>query len=242
MTHAFAPLLAAAALLAGAAPATAADYPSKAIKLVVPYSAGGSTDALARLVAEKLRNAWASRWWWRTSPAPASRSHHQRDQGAGRRLHAAAVHLQRAAVNPGLYGPRLPYDPLKDLAPVSLAATVPTVVVVHPQVPAKTMAELAASMKSKPGSVSYASAGNGTPSHLGMESYKKLTGLDAGARALQGRCAGAAGTDGRPGASDDGAGARSHAAGQVGQAARRGRGDDERIPPIRTCPPSMNRA
>jgi tripartite-type tricarboxylate transporter receptor subunit TctC len=96
------------------------------------------------------------------------------------------------AVNPGLYGPKLPYDPLKDLAPVSLAATVPTVVVVHPSVPAKTMAELAAYIKSKPGGVAYASAGNGTPSHLGMESYEKITGMDAvhvpykgGAPALQ---------------------------------------------------------
>ena len=100
--------------------------------------------------------------------------------------------LSGLAVNPGLYGPRLPYDPLKDLAPIVLAATVPSVVVVHPQVPVKTMAELGAYLKSKPGSVSYASAGNGTPSHLGMEYYKKANGFDpvhvpykGGAPALQ---------------------------------------------------------
>ena len=193
MIHAFAPLMAAASLLAGAAPAAAADYPSKAIKLVVPYSAGGSTDALARLVAEKLTQRFGQPVVVENKP------------GASEQIAITSVTKAPAdgytlllstfsglAVNPGLYGPKLPYDPLKDLAPVSLAATVPTVVVVHPQVPAKTMAELAAFIKSKPGAVSYASAGNGTPSHLGMESYKKLTGLDAvhvpykgGAPALQ---------------------------------------------------------
>ena len=193
MIHALAPLMAAAALLAGAAPATASDYPSKAIKLVVPYSAGGSTDALARLVAEKLTQRLGQPVVVENKP------------GASEQIAITSVTKAPAdgytlllstfsglAVNPGLYGAKLPYDPLKDLAPVSLAATVPTVVVVHPTVPAKTMAELAAYMKAKPGSVSYASAGNGTPSHLGMESYKKSTGLDAvhvpykgGAPALQ---------------------------------------------------------
>jgi tripartite-type tricarboxylate transporter receptor subunit TctC len=193
MTHAFAPLMAAAALLAGAVPAAAADYPSKAIKLVVPYSAGGSTDALARLVAEKLTQRLGQ-------PVVVENKPGASEQIAITSVTKAAPDgytlllstFSGLAVNPGLYGPKLPYDPLRDLAPISLAATVPTVVVVNPQVPAKTMAELAAYMKSKPGSVSYASAGNGTPSHLGMESYKKLTGLDAvhvpykgGAPALQ---------------------------------------------------------
>jgi tripartite-type tricarboxylate transporter receptor subunit TctC len=193
MTHALAPLMAAAALLATAAPATAADYPSKAIKLVVPYSAGGSTDALARLVAEKLTQRFGQ-------PVVVENKPGASEQIAITSVTKAAPDgytlllstFSGLAVNPGLYGPRLPYDPIKDLAPISLAATVPTVVVVHPQVPAKSMAELAAYMKSKPGGVSYASAGNGTPSHLGMESYKKITGLDAvhvpykgGAPALQ---------------------------------------------------------
>jgi len=99
--------------------------------------------------------------------------------------------LSGLAVNPGLY-PRLPYNTQKDLTPISLAATVPSAVVVHPSVPVKNMAELAAYLKSKPGQVSYASAGAGTPSHLGMEYYKKANGFDpvhvpykGGAPALQ---------------------------------------------------------
>ena len=86
--------------------------------------------------------------------------------------------LTGLAVNPGLYGPKLPYDPQKDLVPVMLAASVASVVVVHPSVPVKTMGELAAYLKANPGKVAYASAGNGTPSHLGMEYYKRQNGVD----------------------------------------------------------------
>ena len=193
MIHAFAPLMAAAALLAAAAPAAAADYPTKAIKLVVPYSAGGSTDALARLVAEKLTQRFGQPVVVENKPGASEQiaiTSATKAQPDGYTLLLST--FSGLAVNPGLYGAKLPYDPLKDLAPISLAATVPTVVVVHPSVPARTMAELAAYIKSKPGGVAYASAGNGTPSHLGMESYKKITGLDAvhvpykgGAPALQ---------------------------------------------------------
>jgi tripartite-type tricarboxylate transporter receptor subunit TctC len=185
--------MAAAALLAGAAPAAAADHPSKAIKLVVPYSAGGSTDALARLVGEKLTQRLGQPVVVENKPGASEQiaiTSATKAPPDGYTLLLST--FSGLAVNPGLYGAKLPYDPLKDLAPVSLAATVPTVVVVHPSVPAKTMAELAAYIKSKPGGVAYASAGNGTPSHLGMGSYKKITGLDAvhvpyegGAPALQ---------------------------------------------------------
>ena len=180
MTLAFAPLMAAAALLAVAAPAGAADYPIKAIKLVVPYSAGGSTDARARLVGEKLTQRLGQPVVVENKPGAAEQIAITSVTKAPPDGYTLLVStFSGLAVNPSLYGSKLPYDPNKDLVPVSLAATVPTVVVVHPTVPAKTMAELAAFIKSKPGAVSYASAGNGTPSHLGMESYKKITGLDA---------------------------------------------------------------
>ena len=192
MNHAFASLMAAAALLAVAAPAGAADYPSKAIKLVVPYSAGGSTDALARLVGEKLTQRLGQPVVVENKPGAAEQIAITSVTKAPPDGYTLLVStFSGLAVNPSLYA-KLPYDPNKDLVPLSLAATVPTVVVVHPTVPAKTMAELAAFIESKPGAVSYASAGNGTPSHLGMESYKKITGLDAvhvpykgGAPALQ---------------------------------------------------------
>ena len=178
--------------VAGTQPARAADYPTKPIRIVVPYAAGGSTDALARIVAERLSKRFGQAAIVDNKP------------GASEQIAITSVTkavpdgytillstLSGLAVNPGLY-PRLPYNTQKDLTPISLAATVPSAVVVHPSVPVKNMAELAAYLKSKPGQVSYASAGAGTPSHLGMEYYKKANGFDpvhvpykGGAPALQ---------------------------------------------------------
>ena len=165
MTHALAPLLAGAALLTGALSAQAADYPTKPIRIVVPYAAGGSTDVLARLIGERLGKLLGQ-------PAVVDNRPGGSEQIAIVNVTKAAPDgytlllstLSGLAVNPGLYGPRLPYDPLKDLAPVLLAATVPSVVVVHPQLPVKSMAELGAYLKANKGTVNYASAGNGTPS------------------------------------------------------------------------------
>ena len=191
--NAIARFLAGAALFAGVLPVHAADYPTRPIKVVVPYAAGGSTDALARLVAEKLGPRLGQAVVVENKPGGA-------EQIAIINVTKAAPDgytlllstLTGLAVNPGLYGPKLPYDPQKDLAPIALAATVPSVVVVHPSVPVKSMAELGAYLKANPGKVSYASAGNGTPSHLGMEYYKKANGVDpvhvpykGGAPALQ---------------------------------------------------------
>ena len=178
--------------VAGTQPARAADYPTKPIKIVVPYAAGGSTDALARIVAERLSKRFGQAAIVDNKP------------GASEQIAITSVTkaipdgytillstLSGLAVNPGLY-PKLPYNTQKDLTPIILAATVPSAVVVHPSVPVKNMAELAAYLKSKPGQVSYASAGAGTPSHLGMEYYKKANGFDpvhvpykGGAPALQ---------------------------------------------------------
>ena len=158
----------------------------------MPYAAGGSTDALARIVAERLSKRFGQAAIVDNKP------------GASEQIAITSVTkaipdgytillstLSGLAVNPGLY-PKLPYNTQKDLTPISLAATVPSAVVVHPSVPVKNMAELAAYLKSKPGAVSYASAGPGTPSHLGMEYYKKANGFDpvhvpykGGAPALQ---------------------------------------------------------
>jgi tripartite-type tricarboxylate transporter receptor subunit TctC len=195
MTMTVSPLsvLAAVALsVAGAQPAWSADYPTKAIKIVVPYAAGGSTDTLARVVAERLGKRLGQAVVVDNKPGAS-------EQIAITSVTKAAPDgytiilstLSGLAVNPGLY-PKLPYNPQKDLTPIMLAATVPSVVVVHPSVPAKNMMELRAYLKSNTGAVSYASAGAGTPSHLGMEYYKKANGFDpvhvpykGGAPALQ---------------------------------------------------------
>jgi tripartite-type tricarboxylate transporter receptor subunit TctC len=187
------PLAAAALLLAGAAPAVADDYPTKAVRIVVPYAAGGSTDALARMLGERMAQRLGQAVVVDNRPGASEQiaiTAVAKSPADGHTLLLST--LSGLAVNPGLYGPRLPYDPQKDLLPVVLAATVPSVVVVHPSVPVKTMAELGTYLKAQRGKVNYASAGNGTPSHLGMEYYKRQNGVDpvhvpykGGAPALQ---------------------------------------------------------
>lgn len=193
MTPSLLSVLAAAVLVVVGAPAArAADYPTKAIRIVVPYAAGGSTDVLARVVAERLGKRLGQAAIVENKPGASEQiaiTSVTRSAPDGYTLILST--LSGLAVNPGLY-PKLPYDPQKDLTPIILAATVPSAVVVHPSVPAKNMSELAAYLKGKPGQVSYASAGAGTPSHLGMEYYKKANGFDpvhvpykGGAPALQ---------------------------------------------------------
>jgi tripartite-type tricarboxylate transporter receptor subunit TctC len=177
----------------GASPALSADYPTRPIKVVVPYAVGGSTDILARVIAEHLTKRIGQPVIVENKPGGA-------EQIAITSVTKAAPDgytlllstLSGLAVNPGLYGPRLKYDSQKDLVPIVLAATVPSAVVVHPSVPVRDMKELAAYLKSNAGKVSYASAGAGTPSHLGMEYYKKINRVDpehvpykGGAPALQ---------------------------------------------------------
>jgi tripartite-type tricarboxylate transporter receptor subunit TctC len=185
--------LAAPLLFAFALAAQAADYPSKPMRIVVPYAAGGSTDTLARLVAERLGKQLGQAAVVDNRPGASEQiaiAHVAKAAPDGYTLLLST--LSGLSVNPGLYGARLPYNVQKDLVPIVLAATVPSVVVVHPSLPVKTMAELGAYLKSKPGAISYASAGNGTPSHLGMEYYKRAIGVDpvhvpykGGAPALQ---------------------------------------------------------
>lgn len=175
------------------APASAQDFPSKPIRIVVPYAAGGSTDALARLMGEKLTQRLGQSVVVDNRPGASEQIatvHVKQSPADGYTLLLST--LTGLAVNPGLYKARLAYDPLKDLAPVQLTASVPSVVVVHPSVPARTLPELGAWLKANTGRVAYASAGNGTPSHLAMELYKRQTQTDpahvpykGGAPALQ---------------------------------------------------------
>lgn len=176
----FAPAFLALSVFGLCSAASAAGYPERPIKIVTPYAAGGSTDYLARLVAQRLSDRLGQPVVVENKP------------GASEQIAAVAVARNSApdgytlmltttaglAINPGLYGSSLQYDPQKDFAPIIPAAAVPSLVVVNPSVPAKTFQELTAYIKANPGKLSYASAGVGTPSHLGMELYKRAAGLD----------------------------------------------------------------
>jgi tripartite-type tricarboxylate transporter receptor subunit TctC len=169
-------ILAALALLV-AMPATAQDYPSRPVKIVVSYAPGGSNDVVARVVAPELQKelgqsfvvenrAGASGTIGADAVAKSPADGYTLFMGAG--AHALA---------PSLYK-KLPYDLVKDFAPVSLAATSTYVLVLNPSVPAKTLPELIALLKSRPGQLNYASAGKGTPLHLAAELFKSKTGTD----------------------------------------------------------------
>ena len=173
-TYLFAPLLT-LAVLPSALGQTAANYPAKAIRMVVPFTPGGSTDILARAIGQKLTEAWGQAVVIDNVP------------GAGGSIGADKVakatpdgytllmgHIGTLAVNPSLY-PNLPYDPIKNFAPVAWVARVPNVLVVHPSVPAKNVKELVAFAKAKPGQLNYGSGGNGSAANLATEYFKIQT-------------------------------------------------------------------
>ena len=165
------------ALLTGWPAWAEAANPSRTIKMIVPYPAGGTTDILGRLVADQLKTALGATVIVENKP------------GAGTTLGAEQVAKSQAdgytllmatsttlAINKTLYK-KLPYDPVKDFAAVALIAGVPFALIINPQVPAKSLAEFVAYAKSKPG-LAYGSAGNGSPQHLGAEMLKTAAGID----------------------------------------------------------------
>jgi tripartite-type tricarboxylate transporter receptor subunit TctC len=172
-------LVALAAIAAGSN-AAAADWPVKPVRLIVPFTPGGSTDILGRAIAQKLQEALGQPFIVDNKP------------GAGGSIGATEVaraapdgytllmgHIGTLAINPSLY-PNLPYDPRTSFEPVALMARVPNVLVVNPSVPARTVQELVALARAKPGSLRYASGGNGSAAHIAMEYFKLRTGTDIG--------------------------------------------------------------
>ncbi len=170
----------------GALAASAAALPSSvraqnvegAITIVVPYTPGGTTDMLGRLIAQQLGPALGRNVIVENKPGAGTAigaSQVARAAPDGNTLLVATS--TTLAINPWLYK-KLSYDPVRDFAPVTLIGSVPLMVVVHPSVQAKSMAELVALAKANPGALNYGSAGNGSPQHLGAEMFKAATGVD----------------------------------------------------------------
>ena len=168
----------AAALLATPLIATAqASYPDRPIKLIVPYAPGGSVDIVARLVAD----AWAAglRQPFVIDNKGGAGGNIGVDAVAKASPDGYTIGIQSVslAINPALY-PRMPFDTMKDLAPVGMVATSQHVLVVNPQLPAKNVKELIALAKAKPGGLNYASAGPGSTFHMSAELFKSLAGVE----------------------------------------------------------------
>ena len=152
-------------------------YPTRPIRLVVSFAAGGGVDLVARLIGQKLSEAWSQQVVIDNRP------------GAGGNVSAELVakslpdgytiYLSSASVvvNASLYK-TLPYDPLKDFAPVTLLVNAHNVLVSHPSLPAKNIRELIALAKKKPGQINYASTGSGSSGHLAMELFRSMAGIE----------------------------------------------------------------
>jgi tripartite-type tricarboxylate transporter receptor subunit TctC len=174
--HVAGALLGLAAVFSSAASAQSA-YPLKPIRIIVAYTPAGTTDILARALGQKFTEAWSQPVIVDNRPgangtigtelaakAPAD--------GYTLLMATAATH----AINPTLY-PQLRYDAVKDFAPISLVATVPNIVVVHPSLPVKNVQELIAYAKANPGKLAHGSPGIGSTGHLSAELFKTMTGI-----------------------------------------------------------------
>jgi tripartite-type tricarboxylate transporter receptor subunit TctC len=160
------------------APSLAQSYPVKPVRYVVAFAAGDSPDIVARLVADRLSRMWSQQVVV------------ENRVGAGGTIAGAAVanappdgytlfhcNIASSAIAAALY-PKLPYDPLRDFAMVSRIATTANALIVHPSLPATSVAELIAYAKANPGKLSYGSPGVGTSPHLSMELFKSITGIN----------------------------------------------------------------
>jgi tripartite-type tricarboxylate transporter receptor subunit TctC len=159
---------------AGAQPA----YPARTITLVVPYPAGGTTDLLGRLVADRLKTGMGATVIVENKPGAGTifgASQVAKAQPDGYTLLMATS--TTLAINKTLYR-KLPYDPVADFTPIALVAAVPFALVVNPSLPVNSLSEFIAYAKSKPGELTYGSAGNGSPQHLGAEMLKTAAALD----------------------------------------------------------------
>jgi len=157
--------------------ATAQDYPAKAIRLVVPFPPGGGTDIFSREIAHKLSDTL--KWVVVVDNKPGAGGNIGMDAVAKAPADGYTIGMGQTsnlAINPTLYA-KLPYDPLKDLAPIALVADAPLVLVVPANSPFRSVADLVAAAKKKPGEVTFGSPGNGTVAHLTGELFQTAAGI-----------------------------------------------------------------
>jgi tripartite-type tricarboxylate transporter receptor subunit TctC len=171
-------LIALPVLLFGALSVQAqSSYPSKPIKLIVPFAPGGTTTILARLMADRMGQALGQPMVVESKPgagANVGMEYVAKSDPDGYTLLMGPIGI---AINPSLY-PRMGFDPQKDLAPIGLYAGVPNLLVVHPSIPAQNLKEFVTYAKANPGKLNYASNGTGTSSHLAAEMLKSAAGLE----------------------------------------------------------------
>ena len=167
-----------AVLLLCATTAIAQGYPAKPVRWVVPFPPGGGTDLISRVIAAELSKLWGVQVVADNRPGGGGTL----GLGIAAKMPADGYTLvlgqaSNIAVAPGLYA-KLPYDPLKDLQPITQVIATPIVIVAHPSFPAKNVKELVAYAKVRPGAVTFGSPGNGTIGHLSLEMLKSMAKID----------------------------------------------------------------
>jgi tripartite-type tricarboxylate transporter receptor subunit TctC len=159
--------------------ATFAAYPDRSIRLVVPFATGGTSEIVARSVASMLTNSLGQSVYVDNKPGGAGNIAMEEVKRANPDGYTLMLgHVGTLAVNPALFGKKLPYDPNKDFAPVTLVAKVPNVIAVSEKSKYKTLGDLIADAKKNPGKINYGSAGNGSAGHLAMEYFCSEAGID----------------------------------------------------------------
>ncbi len=165
------------ALLLGAPAAVAQTYPSKPIRIVVPFAPGGGTDILTRIMLPRLSEQLKQQLIVDNRPGAGSQIGTDIVAKAPPDGYTLLMVDTAFMTNPSLYS-KLPYSSEKDFAPVSLAATAPVIMIVHPSVPVRTVKELVSLARVQPGALNFASGGPGSSTHLGVELLKHVTKID----------------------------------------------------------------
>jgi tripartite-type tricarboxylate transporter receptor subunit TctC len=168
------------ALAALALGAQAQSFPSKPVRFIVPFPPGGPTDIVGRLAAEGLARAWSEQVIVDNRPGGAGNIGMEQCARSPADGYTICMISIAQTISPAIY-PKLAFDPVRDFAHVALLATLPSLLVVHPSIPAKNVQELIAYAQARPGKLNYASGGSGTSSHLLMEMFD----LRAGIRMVQ---------------------------------------------------------
>lgn len=165
------------AVLLSATTAFAQDYPTKPIRVIVPFPPGGSVGVIARMIGEKLTAAWGQPVIVEPKPGAGGTLATEAVTKAAPDGHTIMMATANVAINPSLYK-KLSFDTEKDLAPIGQIIMVPNVIVAHTDLPAKSIADLIALAKKEPGKLNYSQAGTGSFPHLAFELFKLKAGVD----------------------------------------------------------------
>jgi tripartite-type tricarboxylate transporter receptor subunit TctC len=165
------------AIAFSATPAPAQTFPVKPVRMIVPFAAGGGADIVGRLVAQRLGDAWGQTVVVDNRPGAGGNIGTEIVARAPADGYTLLLVGPNHTVNISLFS-KIPFDPVKDFAPISVVTSAPYLLLVNPSVGVNSVADLIALAKARPGKVLYASAGNGTAGHLGMELIKTMAGID----------------------------------------------------------------